>query len=106
MDADRVLVLCDAVREGLEAPIEQDIRRLAAQPRVVRRRGVEALRGSAAGVDTDTDTGGDSPITSVVADVIGGSDDGLGPVLTVILGVSLLAAIAFVLLRRRGATGE
>jgi hypothetical protein len=79
----------------------------ATAPRV-ERKGQPNGGSAAPGVDTDTDTdtGGDSPIASVVADVIGGSDDGLGPVLPVILGVSLLAAVAFVLLRRRHATGE
>ncbi len=51
--------------------------------------------------DVDGDAGGDSPIRALVADVIGGSDDGLGPMLPVILGLSLLAALAFALLRRR-----
>ena len=43
LNANDVLVLRDPIRERLESPVEQDVGRLAAQPRIVGRGRVEAL---------------------------------------------------------------
>jgi hypothetical protein len=51
--------------------------------------------------------GGLPAVDEVVDNVAGGSDsDGLGIVFPIVLGAALLAAIAFVLIRRRGGPGE
>jgi hypothetical protein len=49
-------------------------------------------------------SGGGSPIGEVVGDIAGGPSDegGMGVVLPLILGAGLLAAIAFIVARRRG----
>ena len=49
----------------------------------------------------DSDSSG-SGIGGVVADLAGGSDDGMGLLLPIILGSVLVAAVAFVLFRRGG----
>ncbi len=49
----------------------------------------------------DSDSSG-SGIGDVVADLAGGSDDGMGLLLPIILGSVLVAAVAFVLIRRGG----
>ena len=49
----------------------------------------------------DSDSSG-SGVGDVVADLAGGSDDGMGLLLPIILGSVLIAAVAFVLIRRGG----
>jgi hypothetical protein len=56
------------------------------------------------GVSGDGQSAGGSAIDDVVSDIAGGSSDegGMGIALPLILGASLLAAIAFIVARRRG----
>jgi hypothetical protein len=68
-----------------------------------------AGKGSGATADEDGASSGASSgdsagsgITELVGDVAAGSDDGMGPVLPIILAAALIGAIAFLIVRRGG----
>ena len=48
---------------------------------------------------SDGESGG-AGITELVGDVAGGSDDGMGPVLPIVLAVALIGAVGFLIARR------
>lgn len=63
--------------------------------------GLSGGEGSSLSTPTKSDSGG-SGIGEVVGELAGGSDDGMGILLPIILGSVLVAAVAFVLIRRTG----
>ncbi len=57
---------------------------------------------TASGSSDSSDSDSDSGFGEAVVELVGGSDDGMGPLLPIILGSALIAAVAFVIFRRSG----